>query len=103
MKPTLVEQQSQLYIESLDYIMKYKPRSITHKEPHAYDDYLKKLEALRKRGRTEKKFLPVVPRIEVKSLITEIGVKDSVIQKLNNRVYKLESIIQVICVILSNY
>ncbi|PWA42726.1 phospholipase-like protein [Artemisia annua] len=56
----------------------------------------KKLDALRKSGRTDKKYLPLVPRIEVKRLITEIGVKDCVIQKLNNQVYKLESIIQVL-------
>ncbi|PWA60085.1 phospholipase-like protein [Artemisia annua] len=56
LKATLVEQQSDLYIQSRDYMLK----------------------------------------IEVKSLITEIGVKDCVIQKLNTRVFKLESIIQVL-------
>lgn len=79
--------------------MNYIPRTLKRKAPHEYDIYLQKLDAVRKRGRIEKKYLPLVPRIEVSSLITEIGVKDSVIQKLNTRVFKLESIIQVICVI----
>ena len=79
--------------------MEYIPRTLKRKAPHDYDVYLQKLDALRKRGRTEKKYLPLLPRIDASSLITEIGVKDSVIQKLNSRVFKLESIIQVICVI----
>ena len=79
--------------------MEYIPRTLKRKAPHDYDVYLQKLDALRKRGRTEKKYLPLLPRIDSSSLITEIGVKDSVIQKLNSRVFKLESIIQVSCVI----
>ncbi|PWA72848.1 F-box associated interaction domain-containing protein [Artemisia annua] len=76
--------------------MGYIPRTLKRKAPHDYDVYLQKLDALRKRGKTEKKYLPLIHRIDASSLITEIGVKDSVIQKLNNRVFKLESIIQVL-------
>lgn len=82
--------------------MEYIPRTLKRKAPHDYDLYLQKLDTLRKRGRTEKKYLPLVHRIDASSLITEIGVKDCVIQKLNNRVFKLESIIQVIFVIQVN-
>lgn len=66
--------------------------------PHDYDVYLQKLEASRKRGRTEEKYVPLVPRVHTSDLITEISLKDSVIQKLNTRVYKLESVIKVILV-----
>lgn len=83
--------------------MEYIPRTLKRKAPHDYDLYLQKLDTLRKRGRTEKKYLPLVHRIDACSLITEIGVKDCVIQKLNNRVFKLESIIQVIFVIHVNH
>lgn len=79
--------------------MGYIPRTMKRKEPHDYDVYLQKLDALRKRGKTEKKYLPLLDRIDVNSLVTEIGVKDCVIQKLNDRVFKLESIIKVISVI----
>lgn len=79
--------------------MGYIPRTLKRKAPHEYDLYLQKLDELRKRGRTEKKYLPLVDRIDASSLITEIGLKDSVIQKLNTRLFKLEYIVQVIFVI----
>ncbi|PWA92361.1 phospholipase-like protein [Artemisia annua] len=52
LKATLVEQQSDFYIQSRDYMLKYVPRTLKSKAPHDYDVYLQKLDALRKRGRT---------------------------------------------------
>ncbi|PWA87560.1 phospholipase-like, Aminotransferase-like mobile domain protein [Artemisia annua] len=96
LKATLVEQQSDWYIQSQEFIMEYIPKTRKRRAPDEYDVYLQKLDAARKRGRTEKKYLPLVPRIEASSLITEIDLKDRVIQELNSRVFKLESIIQVL-------
>ena len=79
--------------------MGYIPKTRKRRAPDEYDVFLKKLEAARKRRRTEIQYLPLVPRIDASSLITEIGLKDRVIQELNSRVFKLESIIQVICAI----
>ena len=77
--------------------MGYIPKTRKRKAPDEYDVYFQKLDAARKRGRTERKYLPLVPRNDVSSLITEIDLKDRVIHELNTRVFKLECIIQVIC------
>ncbi|PWA82033.1 phospholipase-like protein [Artemisia annua] len=99
LKATLVEQQPDWYTQSQEFIMGYIPKTRKRRAPDEYDVYLQKLDADRKRGRIEKKYLPLVPSIEATSLITEIGLKDRVIQELNSRVFKLESVIQVICAI----
>ena len=96
MEPTISELKSDWYIQFIEYFKGYIPRIRKPKVPHAYDVYLQKLDASRKRGRTEHKYLPLVPRVHTSDLITELSLKDSVIQKLNTRVYKLESVIQVL-------
>ncbi|PWA66519.1 phospholipase-like protein [Artemisia annua] len=96
LKPTVAEQKSDWYTEFIEYFKGYIPRTLKPRVPHDYDVYLRKLDASRKRGRTEHKYLPIVPRVHTADLITEISLKDSVIQKLNTRVYKLESIIKVL-------
>lgn len=79
-----------------EYYVEYVPQSVRTRVPHAYDEYLQKLAASRKRGRTEKRYLPLYQRYQTTSLLKEIDLKDHVIQELNSRVFKLESIIQVI-------
>ena len=96
MKPTIAEHKSDWNIKSVEYFKGYIPRTRKPRELHDYDVFLQKLAASLKRGMTEQKHLPLVPRVYTSDLITEISLKDSVIQKLNTLVYKLESIIKVI-------
>lgn len=93
--PTIAERRSDWYIKFTAFFHDYIPRTPPVKTTHLYDEWLKKMAAARKRGKTERKHLPIIRRSE--SSIIEISItQDRVITELNKRLFKLETIIQVI-------
>ena len=96
-KPTIAEQQSDWFINFIEFSIGYVPRPPPNRDSHPYDAYLKKCAAARKRGRIRFSDLPIIDRCET-SIANEIRLKDHVITQLNVRVFKLEAIIQVMSV-----
>ncbi|GJZ80568.1 hypothetical protein Tco_0645562 [Tanacetum coccineum] len=73
----------------------YIPRSPPTTYTDLFDDYMKKLSSLCKRGKIDTRDLPVIRRCDTTS-VEEIRLKDGVIAKLNSRIIKLEAIIKVL-------
>ncbi|GJT59742.1 phospholipase-like protein [Tanacetum coccineum] len=93
--PTISEQQTIWYMAFHKFYMSYIPRSPLTTYTDLFDDYMKKLSSLRKRGKIDTRDLPIIRRCDTTS-VEEIRLKDGVIAKLNSRVFKLEAIIKVL-------
>ncbi|GJR15889.1 phospholipase-like protein [Tanacetum coccineum] len=96
-RPTIAERRSDWYTVFLEFFIHYTPRTplIRATATSICDDYLQKLFSARKRGKIERKDLPIVHRTG--SSIIEISlIQDGVITELNACVFKPEAIIQVL-------
>ncbi|PWA69469.1 phospholipase-like protein [Artemisia annua] len=95
LKRPLAERKCDWYIQFMDYFHHYIPRTPPVKTTHLADEYFKKLAAARRRGKIERKHLPIIRKSE--SSLVEINIiQDGVITELNARLFKLKGIIQVL-------
>lgn len=95
LRPTLAERKCDWYIQFMDFFNDYIPRTPPVKTTHIGDEYLNKLATARKRGKVERKHLPII-RNSQSSLLEISIIQDGVITELNARLFKLEGIIQVL-------
>ncbi|GJR57857.1 phospholipase-like protein, partial [Tanacetum coccineum] len=91
--PTISEQQTVWYMAFRKFFMSYIPRTPPTSYTDLFEDYIKKLSASRKRGKIDKRDLPIIRRCDT-TIVEEIRLKDGVIAKLNSRFFKLEAIIK---------
>ncbi|GJW31154.1 phospholipase-like protein [Tanacetum coccineum] len=92
LRPTLAEYKSEWWTSTIDFLQVYVPRTPIRK-PDLFDEYLQKMSVGRKRNRLCRHIsTPItnVPRSKISS------VKDSIIKRLNSRIFKLKAIIQVL-------
>ncbi|GJX58325.1 hypothetical protein Tco_0289715 [Tanacetum coccineum] len=95
LRPTIAEYQSSWWIDNNLYFQEFVPRAPPIKEHHGlFETYLSKLEKARKRGKTG--FMVSSIGGTTDNSVRKEWLNDLVIMELNFRLFKLETIIQVL-------
>ncbi|GKC38940.1 hypothetical protein Tco_1051324 [Tanacetum coccineum] len=95
LRPTIAEYQSSWWIDNNLYFQEFVPRAPPIKEHHGlFETYLSKLEKARKRGKTG--FMVSSIGGTTDNIVRKKWLNDLVIMELNFRLFKLETIIQVL-------
>ncbi|GJS33408.1 phospholipase-like protein [Tanacetum coccineum] len=95
LRPTIAEYQSSWWIDNNLYFQEFVPRAPHIKEHHGiFETYLSKLEKARKRGKTG--FMVSSIGGTTDNIVRKKWLNNFVIMELNFRLFKLETIIQVL-------